>query len=243
MELTREVVGTPPPSQAKYEWLKSVLIDYIDQHLSPGNPVPSERELAENLDLSRMTARHAINDLVAEGRIRRVPGLGSFVQEATITLPLRLTSFTQDMSQRSSRAGSQTLEASTVPATEDLMAALDIEPGQPILRMVRLRTSDAQPVAIERVHLVADLVPGLADVDLTNASLYATLASRYGIVFDGAEQVIAARPVGATDAQRLEIHEGDAVLNLRRTSTWRGRRVEYTTSIYRGDRYELTTKL
>ncbi|MFV0405548.1 MAG: GntR family transcriptional regulator [Propioniciclava sp.] len=241
--LTRELVGSPPPAVAKYEWLKGVLLDHIDRRLSPGDPVPSERELADNLDVSRMTARRALNELLAEGRINRTPGLGSFVTDPTISLPVRLTSFTEDMEQRARRAGADTLLTETIAADDTLTGNLDVTWGQPVLQIVRLRSTDGEPVAIERVHLVADIVPGLAQVDLTDASLYATLARDYGIIFDGGEQVITARNAGAEDAAQLRISVGDAVLHLRRTSTWRGRRVDFTTSVYRGDRYELTTRL
>lgn len=241
--LTREVVGSPPPSVAKYAWLKGVLVDHIDHELVPGDPVPSERELAEQLDVSRMTARRALSELVAEGRIRRVPGRGSFVNEPTIRLPIQLTSFTNDMQQRGYTSGARTLARDLVAADDWLSSTLGVPRGHAVLRIVRLRTADDQPVAIERVHLVADVVPGLADVDLTDRSLYSVLADRYSIVFDGGRQTITARLVDPADAGHLDLAPGDPVLHLVRTSTWRGRLVEYTVSAYRGDRYELSSTL
>lgn len=241
--LTRDLVGTPPPSVAKYVWLKGVLADHIDHQLSPGDSVPSERELADELDVSRMTARRALGELVAEGRIKRVPGRGSFVNEPTIRLPIQLTSFTADMHQRGYTSGARTLEGGVVPADDWLSAHLEVPRGHPVLRLVRLRTADGQPVAVERVHLAADAVPGLADVDLTDRSLYGVLADRYGIVFDGGRQTITARLVGPDDAGHLDLDPGAPVLHLVRTSTWRGRLLEYTVSAYRGDRYELSSAL
>lgn len=240
--LTRATVGSPPPSVAKYQWLKGILVDHIDQ-LVPGDPVPSERQLADELDISRMTARRALNDLVAEGRIRRVPGRGSFVNEPTITLPIQLTSFTNDMSQRGLTSGARTVSSELLPADDYLGGRLGVPRGVPVLRIVRLRTADEKPVAIERVHLTADVVPGLEGVDLADRSLYGVLADVYGIVFDGGQQTITARLAEDEDAERLGIPTGSAVLHLARTSTWRGRLVEFTVSVYRGDRYELTTKL
>lgn len=240
--LTREVVGSPPPSVAKYAWLRSVLVDHIDR-LTPGDPVPSERELADGLDVSRMTARRALSELVTEGRIRRVPGRGSFVSEPTIRLPIQLTSFTHDMEQRGYTSGARTLGGGVSPADDWLSTSLEVPRGHPVLRLVRLRTADDQPVAIERVHLDADVVPGLGDVDLTDRSLYAVLAERFGIVFDGGRQTITARLADPDDAAHLGVAPGAAVLHLVRTSTWRGRLVEYTVSVYRGDRYELSTAL
>lgn len=243
VSLTRDQVGEPPPAVAKYEWLKQVLIEHIGKRLRPGDPVPSERELADNLDVSRMTARRALGDLVTEGYIERTPGIGSFVRDHTISLPVQMTSFTADMEQRSHRAGARTLGIELVSAGDALTTNLDVAWGDQVLRIVRLRSADGDPVAIERVHLAAALVPGLEEVDLNDASLYQTLATRYGIAFDGGMQVITARNADETDAELLRIGTGEAVLHLRRTSTWRGRTVEYTTSTYRGDRYELTIRL
>jgi GntR family transcriptional regulator len=93
------------------------------------------------------------------------------------------------------------------------------------------------------VHLTADVVPGLEDIDLTDRSLYSVLSDRYGIVFDGGRQAITARLVDPEDAGHLDLPAGSAVLHLVRTSTWRGRLLEYTVSAYRGDRYELSTAL
>ncbi|MFV0458846.1 MAG: GntR family transcriptional regulator [Actinomycetales bacterium] len=241
--LTRDVVGTPPPAMAKYEWLRVVLLEHINERLRPGDPVPSERELADELDVSRMTARRALNALVSEGRIRRVPGLGSFVNEPTILLPIQLTSFTTDMNQRGYTSGAQTLSQSVGSADEEVAARLGIGSGTPVLTIVRLRSADLRPVAIERVHLVAGMVPGLEEVDLTDRSLYAVLADRFGLILDGGQQTITARAAEPEDASRLQMAPGSPVLHLARTTTSRGRIVEFTASIYRGDRYELTTRL
>lgn len=84
---------------------------------------------------------------------------------------------------------------------------------------------------------------GLADIDLSNRSLYSVLGDRYSIVFDGGRRTITGRLVDADDAAFLDLPGGSAVLHLVRTSTWRGRLVEYTVSLYRGDRYELSSAL
>jgi GntR family transcriptional regulator len=241
--LTRDLVGSPPPSVPKYEWLRAVLVDHIDHQLAPGDAVPSERELADGLEVSRMTARRALGELEVEGRITRVPGRGSFVSEPTIRLPIQLTSFTHDMQQRGYTSGARTLGSGLVAADDWLSSNLDVPRGHPVVRIVRLRTADDQPVALERVHLTADAVPGLEDVDLTDRSLYSVLSDRYGIVFDGGRQAITARLVDPEDAGHLDLPAGSAVLHLVRTSTWRGRLLEYTVSAYRGDRYELSTAL
>lgn len=236
-------VGTPPAGTPKYVWLKRALLDQIDRNLEVGDALPSERELAEDMDVSRMTARRVLSELMDEGRVSRAVGRGTFVSEPTIRLPIQLTSFTDDMTARGLTPGAHTISFVTGVPSGPVAEALDIEPGTVVHVVTRLRTANDLPMAIERVHLIASLAPELTRADLEGHSLYGYLAQRHGIVVDGGRQTIRAKNATARDAQLLQIAPLVAVLHLTRTSSWRGRFVEYTVSSYRGDRYELSTAI
>jgi GntR family transcriptional regulator len=243
VRLDASIVGNPPADTPKYVWLKRVLLDQIDRNLEVGDALPSERELAEDLGVSRMTARRALSELMDEGRVSRAVGRGTFVAEPRIRLPIQLTSFTDDMTARGLTPGAHTISFVTGTPSGPVAEALDLEPGDVVHVVTRLRTADDVPMAIERVHLVASLAPDLSRADLENHSLYAYLAKRHGIVVDGGMETIRAKHPTAGDARLLQVAPRDAVLHLTRTSTWRGRVVEYTVSSYRGDRYELSTAI
>lgn len=228
------------PDEPKYLWLRRVLLDHIDANLQVGDPVPSERELADTLDISRMTARRALAALMEEGRVEREVGRGTFVSAPRIRMPIRLSSFTEDMRARGFTPGSHTLSFATVPAEPADVLDLDTDERVHVIR--RLRTADGVPMAIELVALTAGLAPDLTEAELENGSLYSVLAAR-GIVFDGGEQTVRARTVTPEEARLLHVPAHAAVLHLSRTSTWRGRTVEHTVSSYRGDRYELSTAI
>lgn len=243
VRLDASLVGARPPDTPKYVWLKRVLLDQIDRNLVVGDALPSERELAEDLDVSRMTARRVLSELMDEGRVSRAVGRGTFVAEPRIRLPIQLTSFTDDMTARGLTPGARTISFVTGSPSVPAADALDLEAGDAVHVITRLRTADDVPMAIERVHLIASLAPHLTRADLEDHSLYAYLAQRHGIVVDGGMQTIRAKHATAEDARLLQVTPRDPVLHLTRTSTWRGRVVEYTVSCYRGDRYELSTAI
>lgn len=207
-----------------------------------GAAVPSERALAEQSGVSRMTARRALDTLERDGYLTRVVGRGSFVAKPAVSLPLRLTSFTEDMRSRGLAPSSQVLEQSLVPAGEHARV-FDIEADEPIVRLVRLRLADGVPFAIERSHLLASAVPGLDRRPLADASLYAVLEHEHGIRFDAGRQTIRADIVAPADAAILEIDEGQPVLELDRISVMRDLVIEHTISTYPGSRFELSANI
>lgn len=233
----------PGSAIPKYSQLREILLDLIDTELAYEQVIPSERELVDRYGLSRMTVRQAINNLVAEGRLYRVPGRGTFVARPKIEMPLRLASFTEDMRRRGMEPGSVDLERRVAPAGGHLARVLELSPGEPILVIARLRTADSVPMAVERSHVPAQVAPGLENIPLTNRSLYEVLADQFGVILEHGEQTIEAGIVDASEAALLELRPGSAVLRVQRRSFAGGRPVEFTISTYRADRYQLQVGL
>ncbi|MDO5663053.1 MAG: GntR family transcriptional regulator [Brachybacterium sp.] len=230
------------PSSPKYRALVEELRTLIGD-AETGDAVPSERQLAEQSGVSRMTARKAIDELVREGLLAREVGRGTYVTRPAISLPLHLTGFSEDMRTRGLVPSSLVLDIHTEPAGTRNAEAFGIDPTEPVIRLDRVRLADGHPFAIERTSLRAEAVPGLAAYDFTHASLYEVLTRDYDIHIDSGHQVIRAGIVGREDAELLEMEEGGAVLELVRTSAVRERVVERTVSTYPGDRYELSAAL
>ncbi|NHI16295.1 UTRA domain-containing protein [Microbacterium excoecariae] len=208
-----------------------------------GAPVPSERQLAHETGVSRMTARRAIDELVREGILTREVGRGTFVARPAIQAPLQLTSFAEDMRVRGHTPTSTVLHLGEVPAEVAAAAWLGVEPGDPVVLLARVRLADGEPMAIEYSHLSADAFPGLERFDFARESLYRVLTEEYGARFDDGEQTVRATLFDAADAAHLGVAEGDAALELVRRVSSSGRPIERTVSRYRADAFELTARL
>jgi len=212
-------------------------------HAPIGSSTPSERQLAEETGVSRMTARRAIDELVREGLLTREVGRGTFVARPTVSVPLQLTSFTEDMRARGYVPSSRLLHLGVLPASEPVAAVMQIPAGSEVVLLSRLRLADGMPMAIERSHLRGDLYPGLERYDFAADSLYRVLVEEYGARFEAGEQVIRAAIVRDADADTLSISHGEPVLELLRTSVSRGSVVEWTTSTYPASRFELSARI
>ncbi|MDR8414246.1 GntR family transcriptional regulator [Nonomuraea sp. 3-1Str] len=234
----------PDSPVPKYFQLREILLDLIDSdELSIGAAIPSERELCQRFGLSRMTVRQAVDHLVSEGRLHRVPGKGTFVARPKIELALQLTSFSDDMRARGMEPGSRDLDRRIVRASAHLAKELGIQPGEEVHFIERLRTADGEPLSIERAHIPVRLAPGLGDLDLSGKSLYELLESRYGLVMDAGELTIDGGIADPSDADLLKLPRGGAVLLLQRRSFAGGVCAELGVSTYRADRYQLRTIL
>ncbi len=229
----------------KYIQLRGLLLDLIDEAgLGADAPMPSERELCQSHGLSRMTVRQAVDQLVSEGRLYRVPGKGTFVARPKIDMPLRLSSsFTAEMKARGMVPGAIDLGHRTVPALGHVARGLSLSPGSYVHVIERLRTADGTPMALERCHIPSSLAPDLLSVRLEGQSLYELLERRYGIVFDSGDQTVEASLAAPGDAELLHLPQGSPVLFLRRRSYRGPVCAELTESTYRGDRYQLHTSL
>ncbi|WP_207890361.1 GntR family transcriptional regulator [Rubrobacter taiwanensis] len=229
----------------KYYQLKEIIRGMIEsEELQEGQLIPSERELCERYGISRMTARQAIMELVNEGVLYREQGKGTFVagkkvqQEAA-----RLTSFTEDMRERGMAVSSTVLEMEVEPAGPVVARFLRVDEGERIIRLKRLRNADGEPMALETSHLLYDVARGTLEVDMSKSSLYEELR-RGGVSISHAEQSYEAALVGEADAEVLGVAPGSPALLIERvTFDAKGRAFEYVRSVYRGDRYRITSVL
>ncbi|MCS7220419.1 MAG: GntR family transcriptional regulator [Anaerolineae bacterium] len=210
----------------------------------PGDLLPSERELAERYQISRMTVRQALANLVNDGLLYRERGRGTFVARPKIHKRLSsLTSFTEDMRARGKLAGAEVLQLKLEPASPAVARDLAVPAGQPIVLVERLRLADREPVGIERSHLSFAGCEAIMREDLTG-SLYRLLKEKYGIIPTHAEERIEAGLCPAREAQWLGIHRSAPVLLITRvTYSQEGLPFEYVESVYRADRYTLHVSL
>ncbi|MGZ4471442.1 MAG: GntR family transcriptional regulator [Nocardioidaceae bacterium] len=233
------------PDRSRQTVHKHVLVrEYVRdliQGAEPGSPAPSERELVQHFGVARMTVRQALDALVAEGLLERVPGRGTFVARAKIDVQVRLSSYTEEMGRRGMKPDSRTLLARMESAGPGVARALEIEEGDKVVHWQRLRLADGAPMCIEDAYLADSIVPGFLDVPLP-ASLFVELDRRDLLPSWGEDSVDAdlARP---EEAELPDIRAGSPVLRIARRSFAGNIAVEVSRSTFRADRYTLWVPL
>jgi GntR family transcriptional regulator len=208
--------------------------------LGPDDALPPERDLAEELDVSRITVRKAIDGLVEEGLLIRKQGSGTFVTNRVEKNFAKLTSFSEDMRARGRRPRSVWLNRADGAVTPEESLTLRSSPGTPVYRFSRIRYADDAPMALEYATVLADCLPSVESVE---TSLYEAL-ERTGNRPVRALQRLRAVLLTAEQAKLLKAQERDAGLLVERVGFLKdGRAVEFSQSFYRGDIYDFVAEL
>lgn len=225
----------------KYYQVKSEILTLIAD-LAPGAAVPTERELAERFETSRTTVRQAIAELVVDGRVERTQGRGTFVAQPKLMQVRQLTSFSGDLQAQGRRPGSVMLRIDEQAADDEVSAHLEVAPGTLIHRVERMRTSAGEPIAHEIAHLPGPL-PDLANQLAIRGSLYQTLNEVFGIALASVEDVVETALADPMEASLLGVDTGLPILLVHRTGRdAQGRPVEWTRSVFRGDRFRFVAR-
>ncbi|EQB19181.1 MAG: GntR family transcriptional regulator [Novosphingobium lindaniclasticum] len=233
---TRSEEGTP-----LYLQLARSLREHISSGaIDPGSALPSERDLSEMAGLSRVTVRKGIEQLIDEGVLVRKQGSGTFVARRIEAPGARLSSFSDDTRSRGEDPGVVWINKSYAQPTEEEAAALEIPANASVARLGRVRLAGGEPLAIEHAVIPAQFMP---DLGALGDSLYQAL-DLYGFRPTSGTQRVRASLASPTEAGILCVKQNSEVLRIeRKTRIGDGRIVEFTRSVYRGDRYEFVTEL
>jgi len=237
-------VTLQPHAGLKRDAVRDYLLDLVAGR-EPGSAIPSERDLTKELGVSRPTLRLAVDDLVRSGVLVREHGRGTFTGPQRVTQSLASTpsgSFYAPPAE--GEWASQVLEFETAAAGPQMARRLQLAPAAEVLRVVRLRIVDGEPMAIERIHLPGALVPGLKAGDMVAGSFYRLLRERFDVDVRSAVQTLEATVTDETEASLLGVPVYFPALMVERTTRdSAGQIVEFVRSIYRSDRYRVTSEL
>jgi GntR family transcriptional regulator len=226
----------------KYYVLKEQILTLIEDAV-PGTLIPTERALAEQYGTSRTTVRQAIGELVAEGRLDRTQGRGTFVAPPKVTHVRQLTSFTDDAASQGMTASARILDISEVPADTVTAKRLALEPGTGVHRVERIRLVNGEPLAHETAFLAGELPDLAANVEV-RGSLYSALREDYGIRISDVEDTVETKLAGPEEVRLLDVEMGAPMLLVHRLGLDPdGRPVEWTESVFRGDRFRFVARM
>jgi GntR family transcriptional regulator len=234
---------TSRPQLPRYFQIEQAILDQIQQKLiQPGIQLPSETELAQQYQVSRITAKRVLDDLVKQGWAYRQQGRGTFVAQTRIRDISGFGSFSEDIKARGLVPGSQVLLFKEIEPESDVHKRLHLAEGEHVYLLKRLRLANNEPVAVETAYLPCRFCPGLVAENLTDKSLYSVLTEKYQVTPTWADAEIEAREATKEEAILLKMESGKSVLAARRvTFAANYDAIETVDSVYRGDRFTFYT--
>jgi GntR family transcriptional regulator len=223
----------------KYETVLNWLSD-LAANEEPGTRIPTEKELSAKFGVSAMTVRRALQILTESGRLRGVPGSGTFVARPRVTKVMEADSSFSDAMRASGRTpSSQLLEATLTPADTTQAQVFGVPQGTMVYVIRRVRLGDGEPLGYEVSTLESRTLPGLLGYDL-ETSLYDIVTTKYNIDIERIGLVVSARLPSHEEAQHLRVEPATPCLQTVVSSRVRGGQVfEHTVSLFRGDLYEV----
>lgn len=227
---------TKPKQRPRYELIADYLKDLIAGS-EPGERLPSEAELCERFEVSRMTARQAVQLVANDGLIERRRGAGTFVRPHPVPRDLGSPlSFSGSMRARGMTASSETLEWGEVEPDDDERFALGLDGGEKGHVLERLRLADGTPMAIERVVMPRDLALELEE-GFQSGSLHEAFRG-IGRTPTEAHAEVSARRATKRERQLLGLPPSGIIISERRTIYDQDERpLERTETRYAASRY------
>lgn len=230
----------------RYYQLKEIIREMVEnEQLKPRDSVPTERELCEYHEISRMTARKAITELVHEGILFREQGKGTYVAQPKVKQSVsELIGFTEEMKRKGLKVETKILNFTIKEPTKKIIKQLNLELSDKVYEIFRLRIVEGESYAIEKAWVPEKHTRGFKEEDLEGNSLYKVLEEKYGIKLSHGKQYLEPIILTAYESNLLGVKE--AMLGLlfeRRAFTDDNVPIEFTKSVYRSDRYKFEITL
>ena len=225
----------------KYYIIKNDIIKKInDNELSPNQLLPSERELIDSYNVSRITIRRAIDELVKDGYVYKISGKGSFVNKSTSKQNLNTVhSYTEEITNQGKKPSRKLLKMNIEKGSYDICKKLNLLENENVFLLERVYYADEKPLCLTKAYLPYNQFLNIECFDFSSNSLYNVLESFYNIKITRATQVIEAASSKDKISELLDVDDGHPLL-LFNTTTY-GQKdgvefpIEYFISYYKTD--------
>ncbi|QAA23952.1 GntR family transcriptional regulator [Sporolactobacillus terrae] len=216
-----------------YLQLIDVLTHDIENHVyKAGDQLPSERELCDLYQLSRITVRQALQELEREGTITKKHGKGTFVAEKPIQQNLvNLYSFTDEMKRLGKIPKTKVLDFEVIRLNSRLAKKLKMDAGIEVVRVTRLRLADDRPLMYETTYLPRTIFPYLTREQFEQRSMYTIFRQDYDVYVTKVVEKFTATKMQKNEAAQLTEATGTPAILIKRYGYDHERLVEYTSSI------------
>lgn len=228
--------SAPPLNRDSAVALHSQISNWIRARIASGEwpsnyRLHTEPELAAELGVSRGTLRRALATLIEQGLLRQVQGRGTFVTSTFIepAIAQKLSTLSEDFASQGVDASTTVLAVELIEAPRPIASLLDVVPGQRVLRLCRLRSTERGAVALLFNYVRTDLTPGIEHIDFTQHTLFGTLEDRYQLKIASGRRTFTAEEASREVSEKLGIRIGSPVQYLEQmTYLADGRPIEYS---------------
>jgi GntR family transcriptional regulator len=226
-----------PAFSPLYQQIKTLIMRSLQEgEWKPGEVIPSEIELAARYRVSQGTVRKAIDELATENLVVRRQGKGTFVATHTeAQVKYRFLRLVPDGDAPPGPMERRYIDCRRLRAPAEVLRALDLRAGDPVLQVRRLLSFQGKPVVLDLIWLPAALFKGLTAERLSEyrGPLYALFEAEFGVRMIRAEEKVRAVAAPPADATLLDVAPGTPVLSVeRRTLTYGDRPVELRQGLY-----------
>ena len=229
-----------------YSRVETVLAGEIsDGQLKVGDQMPTEDFLIERFEVSRITVRRAVQNLVSRGLVEIRRGKGTFVTAPKITQELtELSGFVEDMQALGRKPTARLIGKEVVTADANVARHLALTKGERVVRIRRVRLADGIPLSFDETYLPLEIGKKIITNNLKVEPIFSLLERKYDVPLVEAEYKLEAVAAEAEVAAALRVKQGSPIFRIERTSySTRNRPVDYEKLYYRGDLVCFVTRL
>lgn len=229
-----------PASHAPYARVKSFLKDGLASgRWVPGDQMPSEAELVQQFEVSRMTVGRAIRELQAEGFVTRVQGVGTFAAHLSrVSSTLTIRDLHDEILARGHTHQTTVVFAKKEKARAELAAQLGVETGDTVFHSLIVHSENGVPLQCEDRYVNPASAPDYLGVDFTAITPTQYLL-QVAPLWEAQYAIEAAAPT-AQEAQLLGITVQDPCLIVVRRTTNRGVPITLARLVHPGARYQIS---
>ena len=228
-----------------YLEIRSYMIKQIENgFLVPGDRIPSERELVDLFKVSRMTVRHAIDQLVNDGVLVRMVGKGTYVSSERLATQLNvLNSFSEDIIATGHKPSAKLLSVERIQISDTISNLLSIDCGHDVIKVERLRLVDDLEMALTTSFFPVSRALPIEEIDFNATSIYGQIES-LGLRIEKASETVSAEAADKRIAGFLRVKENAPLLKIvRLTFISNNVPIEYMEGLFRPDRYFISQEL
>ena len=179
----------------------------------PSQPIPSERELMDIFQVSRITVRKAIDELVNDGILYRIQGKGTYIKQLeNKTNLISLTSCTEDVLNHNMHPSKRLVSLEKIKPDLDLAKLLEITVEDSVFVIGRIQYADDNALNYTKTHIPEKIFPNIDRFDLGNMSLYTLMEKEYGVQITKAQRTLEAVKAKGIQAQYLGVEPGDPII-------------------------------